>query len=496
MDFKTPEELGIHSSKIEQFLRTLDNAHLATHDILIARGNSIVFEKYISPFTEKFLHREYSVTKSLVSLAIGFALDDGLLSLDDPMSKFFQKELEGQTDTNFRQQTVRNMLMMATAKPVFDWPAPEYDHWDDCVKMYFQNALPGSRPGGSYFEYDSTGSFVLGALVERLTGMRLFDYLRVKLFDKIGVSKEIKILSCPGGHSWGDSASLMTARDLFLIARFVLNGGSWNGEQLISPSYIHDATSKLIETDNNPLHSQIERNGYGYYIWKSYGEGFFFNGMGCQYAVCVPEKDLILIYNGDNQGNSAAPDTIIGSFYNLIVDSTSDTLPESVHDAASLNQYADSMKLFALSGNPNSSLIKLINGRTYTLESNPMGISTFSLLFNQDTGIFSWNNDQGIKAVNFGLCENSFGVFPQFGYSDQIGGKPSDILYNCAVSGAWESQTTFHLKLQIICEYFGNADAVFEFSSDAKKVFVKMTKNAEDFLNEYNGEAVGIIQVL
>ena len=492
MDYRSPEAMGIRSDKIEEYLRILDSAHLATHDVLLARGDTIVFEQYIPPFTADFLHREYSVTKSLVALAIGFALDDGLLALDDPISKYFADELIGQTDENLPRQTIRNMLMMATAKPAFDWPAPEYDDTDDCVKMYFQNKLPGSRPGGSFFEYDSTGAFVLGALVERLTGMKLFDYLRIKLFDKIGVSKDVKILSVPGGHSWGDSASLMTARDLFRIARFVLNGGSWNGEQLISSDYIHDATSKLIGTDNNPIHAKIERNGYGYYIWKAYGDGFFFNGMGCQYAVCVPEKDMILIYNADNQGNAAAPDTIIGSFYDLVVKTAGEPIPENADAAASLRAYADSMKLMAQWGASSSSLTGKINAKTYELGENPMGITSFSLTFDKDCGIFAWNNAQGVKAVSFGIGENRFGTFPQAGYSDQIGGKPGDILYGCAVSGAWDSEMVFHLKLQIICEYFGNGDAVFTFSPDGRTVSLKMTKTAEDFLGEYVGEANGV----
>ncbi len=493
MDHKTPESMGIPSGRIEAYLRLLDDAHLSTHNVLIARGDHILFETYVPPFHRDFLHREYSVTKSFVSLAIGFALNDGLLSLDDPISKYFAEELIGQTDENLPKQTIRNMLNMATAKPCFDWPAPHFTT-TDCVRMYFQNKLPGTRPGGSFFEYDSTGCFVLGALVERLTGERLLGYLRRKMLDRIGVDEKIKILTCPGGHSWGDSALLTTARNLLLCARFVLNGGNWEGEQLISPDYIRDATSALISTDNDPARPLVERNGYGYYIWKAYGQGFFFNGMGCQFALCVPETDTILIYNGDNQGNDTAPDTVLGSFYDLIVKNTSGALPEDPAAHASLLAYADSMRLTAQWGAPSSPIEEEISGRTFRLDDNPMGMTSISLTFDGTGGIFAWVNEQGVKAISFGIGENRFGKFPQTGYADQIGGTPGKVLYGCAASGAWEDEKTFHLKGQLIYDYFGNFDAVFRFSDDASGISLSFTKTAEDFLREYEGDASGTIR--
>lgn len=493
----SPESAGIPSAKIEEYLRLLEDNHLVTHDILIMRGNDLIFETYVPPFTKEQTHRMYSVSKSFVSLAVGFALDDGLLSLDDPMEKFFAKELEGQEDEHLRHQTVRNMLMMSTGKPAMNWFV---NRSDDRVRQYFQNPDKRTRIPGAAFEYDSSGSFVLGALVERLTHMEFMDYLRLKLFDKIDVSKDAHCLHCPGGHSWGDSACLMPPRDLLLTARFVLNGGSWDGEQLLSADYVRDATSNLISTAPGgsapSLSGKADEQGYGYYFWKTWGKGFYFNGMGCQFAVCIPERDLILVYNGDNQGNSAAGECIIRNFFEIVAQSAGDVLPEAPEAQKSLSDFASSMKLCAAweDAAPADGLLAKIDGKVYTLSDNPMGISWFRFDFDADGGVFSYENAQGGKNFAFGFRANRFGIFPQAGYSNDVGSVPGTIPYRCAASASWVNESTLRMKVQLMSDYFGNFDAYFTFSPDAERVSLSMRKTAEDFLNEYQGSAEGTLR--
>lgn len=491
MNHSTPERRGISSGRIRAFVEELERSRLSTHDIIIARGDDIIFENYRPPFGPDYLHRMYSVSKSFVSLAVGFAIQDGLLDLDDTMEKHFPHELEGQTDANMRRQTVRHMLMMSTAKLPQNWFSARCT---DRVAYYFSNPDPVSRPSGTIFQYDSTGSFVLGALVERLAGMPFMDYLRLKLFDKLGVSKEAHCLACPGGHSWGDSAVLCTARDLLLTARFVLNGGSWKGEQLLNADYIRAAVSKQI--DNSTLGAdEISSQGYGYLIWKAYGQGFWFNGMGCQFALCVPEKDLILVYNGDNQGLTFASSRILDSFYRLIVSDAGDPIADDEAAYDGLVNYAASLKLAAAVGEKHSPMENLINGRRFRLDRNPMGITHMRLCFEGESGRFEYTNAQGDKVLYFGLGENLFGVFPQTGYSREVGsvGCPGNT-YKCAASAAWLSPERLYLSVQIIDEYFGRLGITFGFVTDPDgrlHTGIEMVKSAEDFLGEYSGYAGG-----
>ena len=488
----SPESAGVKSERVHAFLQRLEAADLATHDVLLARGHDLFLEKYYPPFTPEMTHRMYSVTKSFVSLAVGFALQDGLLSLDDPMEKFFAAELGPDADPERRAQTVRNMLMMSTAKSDRNWFSARHP---DRVAFYFANPNP-PRPAGTIFEYDSTGSFVLGALVERLTGKKLLDYLREKAFDKMGFSDAAHILTCPGGHSWSDSALLCTPMDLLKTARFVLNGGSWDGEQLLDADYVRDATSPLIA--NDILNSaEWEAQGYGYLIWIGPDGSWFFNGMGCQFAVGVPDLDLIMVYNGDNQGRTFAKDVIFHAFEEEIVLPLRKTggasLPEDAAAAAALHDYADSLILAVDKGAANTPMAEKVDGVTYTLNENPMGITRFTLTFAPDgTGCFAYTNAQGEKQLPFGLGKNVFGTFPQTGYSEEVGSVSCPgHRYGCAVSGAWLSAYQFHLRVQIIDDYFGTLEVLLGFTADGRSVTLRMNKTAEDFLEEYNGTAVG-----
>lgn len=480
----TPEQRGIPSQVLENYLRYLEENHIPMHSLLIARGEDLLLSAHWTPFDGTKPHRLYSVTKSLCALAVGFAMDEGLLTLEDTMEQRFPEELEGQTDENLRHLTVRNMLRMATAGHAQrSWK----DAPDDRVRQYFQERHPESRPGGSYFEYDSTGTFILGALVERLTGERLLDYLRRKLFDPIGVSPDVRALMSPGGHTWSDSAFLMKPGDLMKVLRFCAQKGCWNGRQLLSRQFMEEATSCQI---SNGEGEHIDEQGYGYYIWKAYGEGFFFNGMGSQYALYVPEKDLYFVCNADTQGAEHMTDRILGAFYRMVVPQAGDALPENPAAQASLEAYAHSLTLFAAYGQPNSPLEQAISGRRFALSPNPMGIEHFVLTFGKEECAFAYKNAQGEKRLAFGRCENRFGAFPQDGYSDLVCGLPGQGRYRCAASGAWTSAQTLWLKVQIVDDYFGNMDARFEFASDGSLLRLTMQRAAEEFLKEYEGEAL------
>lgn len=483
MKYSTPEKKGIKSEWIKEYIEVLENAQLSTHSLVIMRHSEVVFENYWEPFDKDFLHRMYSVTKSFVGLAIGFLEQDGLIGLDDPIVQYFPEETKDIKDENRRNQTIRHMLMMSTAMTDGNWfiEKPE-----DRVKYYFENNSV-SRPSGTVFEYDSSGSFILCALVERLSGKSFMDFLREKLLDKIGFSKEAYMLKCPGGHSWGDSALICKSTDLLRVAMFCMNKGSWNGEQILNEEYVVAATSKQI--DNNYFgNDDFDTQGYGYQFWMTYDNSFFFNGMGCQLAVCVPDKDIIMVYTGDNQGNTMAKKVIIDNFFNLIVRRAEN---KPFENSAALED-TKVLKLYAVKGEKESPISDKINGVTYIMNENPMGISRICFTFENGKGVFAYTNKQGDKEIHFGLCENVFSYFPQEGYSDEVGTQPGNRLYRCAASAAWVSDYQLHLKVQIIDKYFGilNINAGFRDG----ELGVYMRKSAEDFLKEYMGYAGGVAE--
>ena len=171
--FKTvfPENKGVSSGNIADYISYLKRRGIIMHSILMLRGNDIIAEYYYEPFHKEFQHRMYSETKSYVSIAIGLLEEEGKLNLDDKIVDWFPEKIDCEISPNLKEQTIKNMLMMETSV----YP----DYWftsgnPDRVNLYF-HGRPKPYPAGTIWEYDSPGSQVLCALVEKITGKYLLE---------------------------------------------------------------------------------------------------------------------------------------------------------------------------------------------------------------------------------------------------------------------------------------------------------------------------------
>lgn len=483
----TPEKAGISSVYVEKFIKTLESHGLAMHSVLMMRGNNIFAEYYWKPFDKDFRHRMYSQTKSYVGVAIGLLEEDGKLNLDDPVYKYFPEKIDRELPLYLKELTIKNLLTMQTAGVTPDWFTNEDI---DRVHLYFsQNSA--DHPAGTYFSYDSPGSQVLSVLVEKLSGMSLFDFLNERIFKHIGAFETAYMLKTKNGDTFGDSSLLCTTRDMATFARFVMNYGEWDGKRLMNEQYLKTATSKVVDNMTSGFNN-IFTDGYGYQIWSARHGGFAFNGMGSQYTICIPEKDFIFVCTADNQGLASAIDLIQFPMYELIYDNLSDCPLEENPDAyQKCIALRDELKLLSAKGMKTSSAVAEINNKKFICEENISGIKEFYFTFGDEIGEFHYINAQGEKTLPFGMCKNVFGKFPQEGYSNLYAGLPNTegYLYDCAASAAWCEEKKLCMKVQLIDKYFGNFNAVFSFKDD--RVFVVINKTAEDFLKEYTGTIIG-----
>ncbi len=481
----TPEAAGISSDKVKELLQIYNKNGLCTHSVVMARGDKIFLEAYYKPFDKGFKHRMYSVTKSFVGISILFLIDEGKLSLDDKFASFFNDELTEQANELLRETTIKDMLTMETS--VHSGSSWFREKLPDRVDTYFLK--PSDKIPGTLFEYDSPGSYMLGVIVEKITGKPFVEYLREKVLDDIGFSKDAYCLKAPGGYSWGDSALMCTTDDLLKFARFVMNKGEWMGKQYLDRKLMEDATSPLVCNDNKALNN-YNCNGYGYQIWMAPDGGFSFNGMGCQFAICHPKTDLIFIITSDNQGNDFSKDLIFYELYKTIIENMGEPMEENEEAYKKLCDFTSELELLCLKEEWDNPFINEINNVEYALEPNNMNIERFSLSFEGKKGTFKYKNLQGEKELNFGIGYNEFGIFPQEGYSDMVGNEycPGNY-YNCACSADWGEEKKLRIKVQIIDKYFGQACFVFSFKDD--RVYVSMEKTAEYFLTEYSGKAIG-----
>lgn len=481
----SPEQAGIKSESLIKLVNTLNSKGLNTHSMLMMKGDKVFFETYFKPFSQDYLHRFYSQTKSYVGIAIGLLEEEGKLCLDDPIIKYFPEYfVDFEPNEYLKKQTIRHMLEMRTAKQFENsW---FYLEDDDRVSLYFKGKF--NRPSGCYWEYDSDGSQVLCVLVEKLSGKKLLDYLKGKLFNKMGTFQNAYALLTPTGYTWGDSAFIGTLRDQASFGYLLLNEGNFKGEQLINKEYVKKATSNLVNNNENFFYNH-HNYGYGYQIWHLKGNDFMTTGMGDQLTMVFKDKGLIFAIHSSNQGSPLSRDAIIDEVYKVVDSMTESSLEENKKANAELEKLCASQELRHLDYGVSSSIEDKINGAKYVCEENQMGIKEFSLSFSGNTGTFAYENGQGKKEIHFGRGFNVFETFPQEGYSNMVGKEVTKgYFYKCANSAAWIDNERFKIEVEIIDKYFGNLIIFFGFSED--KVFVRMKKNAEYFLREYFGEFV------
>jgi CubicO group peptidase (beta-lactamase class C family) len=473
----SPESLGIPSQAILNFLQRIDAERICMHGFLLVRRNKIAAEGYWAPWSAERKHRMYSISKSFVSLAVGMMVDEGRLTLEDRVAAYFPDKLPEKLHPWLAASTVRDLLTMATAHSRTSYTRDDPD-W---VWTFF-NQTP-SHPPGTLFSYDTAATVVLTATVERLAGMPFLDYMRPRFLERIGFSADAWCIRTPEGGSWGGSGVICTLRDLARVALACLNGGMWGDERVLPAEYVRAATARQIDNAIQGNH------GYGYQIWREKENGFSFRGMGSQYAICFPDKEFLFTCIADTQGapaGSAIPAVMWEEIYPRLADAP---LPEDDAAHRALSDKIAQLTVLPLPGNPDVQIRATVDGAWYVLDDNPMGITRMRLSFQGDQGAWEYNNGQGDNVLRFGIGRVLAGQFPQRSYfGEQIGSVPG-IQYECLASAAWIDEQTLNLEVYITDIYLGGLRISFAFKGDEIGIF--MTKQAEWFLDEYEGFAGG-----
>lgn len=448
----TPESVGVSSKKILAFLQCLDAYELCTHSVFMAKGDKSIAECYYAPFHKDFLHRMYSVSKSFVAVAVGLAVTEGLISMEDVIVDYFPEFRNENTDEFHEECTVRDMLsMQSNIGEGMQW----WGRFDSRVEAYY-SLKTGKVPGTLYF-YDSIGSFLLGCIIEKLTGKTFLEYLKEKILLEIGFSQNSFTLKEPGGFTVGDSGVMCTTRDLALFARFIMNKGAWKGKQYIDRSFMEEAISLQVYNDVEGSFNAYNTGGYGYLIWKTHPDGFSLVGMGDQLAVCDMKKNFLCVITSDNQANRAARYLIYHELYRYLIPSIQDdALPGDPEAVEELEAYLRSRKLVCKKGATQSPVGEAVNGVRYTARENKLGIAGFKLELQDTEGVLKLEKNGQNFALPFGICENKI---TRFSFGDRpvrdMMGKNEPGEYDCAVSAAWVDDKTFAIKAQVIDTYFG-----------------------------------------
>lgn len=283
---------------------------IALHTVQVSVRGETVAHAVSEPIDLDTPQRMYSVSKTVTGLAIGLLADEGLLSLDDPVTKHFPEM--GPVHPWLEATTIRHMLAMRGPHRSTTYKRTG-DGW---LESYFR--VPPTHPPGTVFTYDTSASYTLAALVERLTGASLPDFLRPRLFDPLGISPDLRFLTGPEGIAHGGSGLICTPRDLLRLAHLLLDDGVHDGVRLLPADYLRDATSPQADTALQNSAAAL-RGGYGYQLWLPRPGWWLMFGLGGQLVYGNPARGLAVVVTADFQACPSG-DRFIDDVLDLLID--------------------------------------------------------------------------------------------------------------------------------------------------------------------------------
>lgn len=289
----TPEAQGVSTDAIREFIQAADQID-TLHSFMVVRHGQVIAEGWWKPESADKPHVLNSLTKSFNATAVGLAIEDGKLSLEDSVLKFFPTDAPEEISDNLRAMTVRDLLTMTGGHDTEAKTAGG----DPTVKQFL--AHPVAHKPGTHFQYNSLGSYVLSAIVTKVTGQTELEYLKPRLFEPLGIETP-RWTSSSEGVSIGGHGLYISTEDIAKFGQLYLQKGKWNDKQLIPEKWAEQATSKQVPNEQES-HANIGidwKQGYGFQFWQCTHNAFRGDGAGGQFCVVIPEKDVVIAITAD-----------------------------------------------------------------------------------------------------------------------------------------------------------------------------------------------------
>lgn len=301
---KKPSELGISPAAILRLLQALNSDNAGLHSFMLLRHGAVAAEGWWRPYRPESTHMLNSLSKSFTSTAIGFAVQEGLLSVEDTVLSFFPEKAKNPCK-NMKKMKIKHLLTMSTGhRPNAD----SIFQFDDPVSAFLASDVAGEP--GSFFSYNTAATYMLSAIITKVSGQTAFDYLTPRLFEPLGIH-DIWWETCPLGNSMGGFGLHLKTEDIARFGQFLLERGCYQGKHLLDAVWIDTATTRHIRNDGSTQTPWLDAPedqasalsnpdgdwsaGYGYQFWRCAPQGIY-RGDGAfgQYCVVLPEQDAVI----------------------------------------------------------------------------------------------------------------------------------------------------------------------------------------------------------
>lgn len=461
------ESVGVDSKEVQAFIDECKNDGIELHSIMVVRHGKVACEAFKEPYSPTIPHMMYSVSKSFTSTAIGFAIDEGYMSLETKFLDVFPELRPTKFDQYLDKLNVFDLLTMQGGKSV----SPMVDRTKDTWLQDFVNS-PWAFEPGTEFLYISENMYVLCAMIHRLTGMSVTEFLTPRLYEPLGIDVPYWE-TCPRGIEAGGWGLFLKTEDLAKFALCYSQHGMYDGKQVIPEWWTVDATKGIADNSPKSDGDQDGMNGYGYCFWRNggYEKSYRADGMFSQFGIVFEDLDAVVAITGGNideqQARSAVWNHFPKAFNDEITDG--DGVQIKIEPYAKMEKSERSPLEEEISGR------SLVFGKAHVLTVIGMPVSVLPL-----ASVFMEKDKAGnISNVRFHFHENdmtmtwsegderntiSVGLDGEYRYDSAVLG---GISYTTAATAAWTSENTLEVQIRPV-ETIAERHLVFTFKDGGK----------------------------
>ena len=467
----TPESQGVDSRGILNFLQAIQTSDLEWHSFMLVRRGHVVAEGWWKPFSSDYKHTLYSLSKSFTSTAIGFLVSEGKISVNDPVLKFFPDDAPASPDENLKAMQIKHLLTMNTGQGADTLPAIRAAGGQPWTKTFLAQPVPHAP--GSHFLYNTGATYMLGAIVHKVTGQDLVAYLDPRLFKPLGIAGYDWEKSPQGLNTAGYGLRVKT-EDIAKFGQLYLQKGQWQGKQLLPASWIEEATSK--QTESQPGDGDWSQ-GYGYQFWRC--KPGFYRGDGAygQFCFVMPEQDAVLVMTSESKDLQKSMNI---AYDNLLPAFAKGELPENRVQVAFLKKELSQLALAPAQGIDTPENVDKYSDKRFEMAENPYGIKYLSVGLYPKNCVLKMESPKGVEKITFGWNEwvlNSQESKIRFPVPTRL-----EIPSKVAGSAAWLDDHTLLLKMKYVEAIHGDTlTLTFENNAVAVAFLNSVTEKTKSF---------------
>ncbi|GIL38239.1 serine hydrolase domain-containing protein [Roseiterribacter gracilis] len=447
----TPSSQGTDPGGISRFLDEVQANELELHSLMIVQNGAVIAEAALQPYRLDVPHMQHSSTKSWTATAVGVAIDDKLLRFDDRVVDFFPEHRPAKVSDNLAAMTVQDLLTMRTGHRTGISGGEWRGSAESWIRLFL--AEPVDDVPGDHFIYSSATSYILSAIVTKVTGRTAYDLLRERMMDPLGMGPVSWDVS-PEGYNTGGNGLVCTTEDMAKFGLLHAQGGVWNGARILWDAWVRDATrnqvrevwigdldGKRYTRPDGPIDASLRRPGYGFQWWMTADGGYYASGLFGQMCIIWPALNAVVVTTAGLQPRDRR-------LYQAIATHLVPALGggRSGTDAA----LAARLRTLALPDKPQGETTspRADARRSWRIEPNEDGVTDVELQFSANRCVFAMTDARGTHRIEVGLGTPVEGTTTMTGAKLHHAYQPDSM--RVVAQGAWETPDRFVMRWRFI----------------------------------------------